>query len=62
MERDRAKEEAQVARLAVVVAGDAKALMEEAKHKAEVKSARLEVEQTSLLVEIGVVKDEVRFH
>ena len=43
-ERDKTKEEAQVAQLAAAVAGDAKALTEETKHKAEAKSARLEVE------------------
>ena len=72
-EMDRAKEEAQVARLAAVAAGDAKAwaednlaraqgaltTVEEAKRKAEAKSVRLEVEWTSLLLEIGAAKDEV---
>ena len=71
--RDEAKEEAQIARLAAVVAGDAKAwakddlarvqdalvVAEEARHKAEAKVARLEVERTSLVLEIGATKDEV---
>ena len=56
-ERDKAKEEAQVARLATIVAGDAKAKMEgdlamvqdplavveEAKRKVEAETTRLEV-------------------
>ena len=72
-ERDRAKEEAQVARLAVVAVGDVKAraeddldraqsalaAVEEAKRKDKVETARLEVEWTSFLLEIGVAKDEV---
>ena len=79
-ERYEAKEEAQVARLAVVKAGDTKAKVEgdlariqhaltateearavakEAKRKAGVEAARLKVEWTSLLPEIGVAKDEV---
>ena len=33
--------------------------MEEAKRKAEVEAARLEVERTFLLLEIGAAKDEV---
>ena len=49
-ERDRAKEEAQVARLAIVATGDAKAWVEEAKHKAKAETAHLEVERTSLLL------------
>ena len=71
--RDEAKEEAQVARLAVVVAGDAKArakddlarvqealvVIEEASHKVEVETSRLEVERTSLLLELGAAKDKV---
>ena len=72
-ERDEAKEEAQHTRLAAVEAGDVKvlakdklarvqdalAIAEEANRKAE--AARLEVERTSLLLEIGAVKDEVSF-
>ena len=72
-ERDEAKEEAQVARLSAVTAGNAKAraegdlvrvqdalaVAEEAKYKAEAETARLEVEQTSLLLEIGAARDEV---
>ena len=63
----------QLARIAVVTAGDAKAcakdnlarvqdalaVAEEARCKAEVEVSRLEVERTSLLLEIGAVKDEV---
>ena len=79
-EREEAKEEAQVAQLAVVVVGDAreklegdfarvkdalaateeaKAVAEKARHKVESKAARLEVDQTPLLLELGVAKDEV---
>ena len=54
---DRAKEKAQVARLASVAVGDTKAWVEEARHKAEVETARLDVERTSLLLEIWAVKD-----
>ena len=32
--------------------------MEEARHKAEVKVASLEVERTSLMLEVGVTKQE----
>ena len=62
-----------VTRLAVVVAGDAKAgvefdlarvqdalaVSEEARRKAKAEAAHLEVERTSLLLEIGATKDEV---
>ena len=72
-ESDEAKEEAQLARLATVATGDAKALVvdklakaqdalavvEEAKWKAEAEAARLEVKRTSLLREIGTTKGEV---
>ena len=58
-EWDKAKEEAQVARLDVVAASDAKTQAEEARSKAEAKTARLEVEQTSLMLEIGATKDKV---
>ena len=34
--------------------------MEEARHKAEVEIARLEVELKSLLLELGVAKDELK--
>ena len=34
-------------------------IAEEARHKAEAEVARLEVERTSLILEIGVPKDEV---
>ena len=51
-ERDRAKEEAQVARLAIVVAGEGKARAEEARRKAEAETAHLEVERMSLLLKI----------
>ena len=71
--RDRAKKEAHVSRLAVVTVGDAKAWAEddlaqaqcslaaakEAKHKAEAKTVGLDVERTSLLLEIRATKDEV---
>ena len=60
-ERDKAKEEAQVPRLAAVIAGDAKARVEEAKSKAEAETTRLEVKWTSLLLEIRATKDEVFF-
>ena len=72
-ERDEAKEEAQLTRLAAMAAGDAKELVEDklarvqdalavaekARRKAEAEVARLEVEQTSLLLEVGTTKDEV---
>ena len=72
-ERDEAKKEAQVARLAAIAAGDAKAraeddlarvqealmVVEEARRKAEAETACLEVERTSLLLKLGVAKDEV---
>ena len=72
-ERDEAKNEAQVAWLAVVAAGDAKArveddlarvqealvVAEEVRFKAEVEIAHLEVERISLLLELGATKDEV---
>ena len=79
-ERDKAKEEAHIARLAAIAAGDskekiegdlvrvkdalaaaeeAKTLIEEARRKAKSKATRLEVDQTSLLLELGTVKDEV---
>ena len=73
--RDEAKEEAHLARLTAVVAGDTKAraedglarvqdtlvVTEEAKHKAEAKAetTHLEVERMSLLLEIKAAKDEV---
>ena len=71
-ERDEAKEEAQAARLATIAATDAKAwaenelprvqevlaVAEEAKRRAEVETSRLKIERTSLLLEIGVEKDE----
>ena len=70
-ERDEDKEEAQVARLAAIAAGDAKAraeddlarvqeaqvIKEKARLKAEAENSRLEVEQTLLLLELGVAKD-----
>ena len=72
-ERDEAKEEAQLARLAAITMGDTMALAkdklakvqdalavaEEARRKAEAKATHLEVERTSLLLEIGASKDEV---
>ena len=70
---DEAKEVAWYTRLSVIEASDAKALeedklarvqdalvvAEEAKLKAEAEAALLEVERTSLLLEIGAAKDEV---
>ena len=67
------KAKAQVARLAAIMAGDEKAwaeeelarvlnslaIAQEARRKAEAKAARLEVERTSLMKDIGVAKDEV---
>ena len=72
-ERDEAKEEAQHARLAIVAAGDAKAWAEndlekvrnalavakEAKCKVDAKTSLLEVEWTTLLLELRAVKDEL---
>ena len=72
-ERNEAKVEVVVARATVVTTGDAKArvdedlaraqdshaAIEEAKRKAEVKTARLKVDRTSLLLGIGAAKDEV---
>ena len=69
-ERDEAKEEAQIARLAAITASDAKAwaedelarvqdalvVAEEDRCKAEAKVAFLEVERTSLLLEVGQPK------
>ena len=40
---------------------DALAIAEEARRKAETEATRLEVERTSLLLEIGTVKDDVSF-
>ena len=71
--RDRAKEGAQVAQLAIVAISEVKAraeddlaqtqgalaAVEEAKRKDEAESSLLEVERTSLLLEIGATKDEV---
>ena len=65
--------EAQIALLATVATGDAKAraeddlarvrdalvVAEEAKHKAEAKTSRLEVERMPLLLELGTAKHEV---
>ena len=67
-ERDEAKEEAQLAWLVALVAGDVKALVEEklarvqdalaimekARRKTKAEVSRLEVERTSLMLEIGV--------
>ena len=72
-ERDEAKEEAQVAHLVVVAVGDAKARVEsdlakvqeslvaaeEARRKAEAEIDRLEVERTSLLLELMEANDKV---
>ena len=35
--------------------------MEEGRHKADVETAFLEIERTSLLLELGATKDEVSF-
>ena len=40
---------------------EARAVVEEARCKAEAETAHLEVEQTSILLEIGVAKDEVSY-
>ena len=72
-ERDRVKEEVEVAQLVVVATSEAKAraeddlarvqsalaTAEEVKRKSEVETTRLEVKRTSLLLEIGAAKDEV---
>ena len=68
-ERGEAKEEAKLARLVAVAAGDAKAQVEdnldkvqgalEVRQKVEVEVACLEVERTSLMLEIGATKNEV---
>ena len=72
-ERDDAKEKSKVARPAAVAAGDAKARVEgdlaevqealttaeEARSRAEAKTALLEVERMSLLLKFGAAKDEV---
>ena len=79
-ERDETKEEALVARLATVAAGNAKAkaegdlarvkdvqaaaeeaktVLEEARHKADAEATCLEVDRTSLMLELGTAKDEV---
>ena len=71
--REEAKAEAQVARQAVFMVGDAKAwaenelarvrdalaAAEEVRSMAEVEAASLEVERTSLMLDIGAVKDKV---
>ena len=75
MERGEAKKKAQLARLAAVTAGNAKVLAEdilarvqdalaveeETRRKAKAEVACLEIEQTSLLLEIGEAKDEFSF-
>ena len=38
---------------------EAKAVAEEARRKAESKAAQLEVDQTSLLLKLGTIKDKV---
>ena len=72
-ERDEAKHEAKAARLAASAVGNAKVraeedlirvqaalvAVEEGRPKVEAWTARLEVERTSLLLEIGATKDEV---
>ena len=72
-ERDIAKEETYVVQLGTIAASDSKAstedyltraqgvlaATEEAKRKANTETTRLEVEWTSLLLEIKAAKDEV---
>ena len=74
-ERDEAKQEAKVVRLEASAVGDARAraeedlarvhealaAAEEGRRKAEDETARLEVERTSLLLDLGATKDEVSF-
>ena len=62
-ERDETKEEAQVARQAAFTMGDAKARVEDdlavaekARCKAKAETGRLEVERTSLLLDLRVAK------
>ena len=71
--RDETKEEAQIARLATVATDDTKVRAEDnlarvqealviaevARRKAKAKVSCLEVERTSLLLEVRVTKDEV---
>ena len=72
-ERDEAKHEAKVARLAPSVVGDARVRVEEdlarvqealaakkrGRHKVKAETTCLEVERTSHLLELGAIKDEV---
>ena len=72
-ERDKAKEESQITQLVAFTTGEARAqveddlarvrdaltVMEEAKRKAKVETAYLEVERKSLQLELGAEKDEV---
>ena len=67
-ERYEAKKEAKVARVVANSVGDARAraeedlaAVEEGRHKAEAETTRLEVEQTSLLLELKDTKDELTF-
>ena len=43
----------------LAVAEETRAVAEKARRKVESEAARLEVDQTSLLLELGMVKDEV---
>ena len=63
-----AKKEAKVARVVASSVGDARAraeedleAAEEGRHKAEAETTHLEVEQTSLLLELKDTKDELTF-
>ena len=79
-ERNKAKDEALVTRLVIVIVGDievkaegdlarvkdalavteeASVVAKEARHKADAEATCLEVDQTSLLLELGTTKDEV---
>ena len=44
---------------ALAATEEARVVAEEVRRKAEFKAARLEVDRTSLLLELGVAKDEV---
>ena len=57
----RAKLEGDLVRVkdALVIAEEAKEVAEEARHKAESEAAQLEVDRTSLLLELRATKDKV---
>ena len=58
---ERAKLEGDLARVkdALAAVEEARAIAEEARRKAESKAVQLEVDQMSLLLELGTTKDEV---